>query len=65
MKMEAEKEMEELREKPNKVFNFVKLMKRDGKDFEGGKCIKGRDRRIGFSKKINVKMEGIHGEDYE
>ena len=29
--------MEELREKPNKIFKFVKLMERDGKDVEGGK----------------------------
>ena len=49
MKTEAEKEMEELREKPNKIFKFVKFMKRDGKDVEGGKRIKGRDGRIGFS----------------
>ena len=37
MTTEAEKEMEELREKPNKIFNFVKLMKRDRRDVEGGK----------------------------
>ena len=37
MKTEAEKEMEKLREKPNKIFKFVKLMKRYGKDVEGGK----------------------------
>ena len=49
MKTEAEKETEELREKPNKIFKFVKFMKRDGKDVEGGKWIKGRDGRIGFS----------------
>ena len=49
IKTEAEKEMEEFREKPNKIFKFVKLMKRDGKDVEGGKWIKGRDGRIGFS----------------
>ena len=41
--------MEELREKPNKIFKFVKFMKRDGKDVEGGKWIKGRDGRIDFS----------------
>ena len=35
MKRETEKELEELREKPNKIFKFVKLMKRDGKDVEG------------------------------
>ena len=49
VKTEAEKEMEELHEKPNKVFKFVKFMKRDGKDVEGEKWIKGRDGRIGFS----------------
>ena len=43
MKTEAKKEMEELREKPNKIFKFVKFMKRDGKDVEGRKCIKVRD----------------------
>ena len=39
MKTEAEKEMGELREKPNQIFKFVKVMKRDGKDVEGGKWI--------------------------
>ena len=37
MKTEAENKMEELRSKPNKTFKFVKLMKTDGKDVEGGK----------------------------
>ena len=37
MKTEAEKKMEELQEKPNQIFKFVKFMKRDGKDLEGGK----------------------------
>ena len=46
MKTEAEKEMEELREKPNKIFKFVKFMKRDGKDVEGGKCRGGSRRGI-------------------
>ena len=49
MKTEAEKEMEELGEKPNKIFKFIKFMKRDGKDVERGKWIKGRYGRIGFS----------------
>ena len=49
MKTEAEKQMEELHKKSNKIFKFVKFMKRDGKDVEGGKWIKGRDGRIGFS----------------
>ena len=56
MKTEAEKEMEGLREKPNKSFIFVKFMKRDGKDVEGGKWIKGRDGRIGFSQEDRCKI---------
>ena len=39
MKTEAEKEMEELCEKLNKIFKFVKLTKRNGKDVEGRKRI--------------------------
>ena len=48
MKIEAEKEMES-REKPSNIIKFVKFMKRDGKDFEGGIWIKGKDQRIGYS----------------
>ena len=49
MKTEAKKEMEKSGKKPNKIFKFVKFMKRVGKDVERGKRIKGRDGRIGFS----------------
>ena len=62
MKTEAEKEMEELREKPNKIFKFVKFMKRDGKDVEGGKWINGRDGRIGFSQEDRCKIWKEHME---
>ena len=62
IKAEAEKEMEELREKPNKIFKFVKLMKRDGKDVEGGKWIKGREGRIGFSQEDRCKIWKEHKE---
>ena len=62
MKTEAEKEMEELREKPNKIFKFVKFMKRDGKDAEGGKWIKGRDGRISFSQEDRRKIWKEHTE---
>ena len=40
MRKEAEKGTKDLREKPNHVFKLVKLMKRDGKDVIGGRCIK-------------------------
>ena len=62
MKTEADKEMEELREKPNKIFKFVKFMKRDEKDVEGGKWIKGRDGRIGFSQEDRCKIWKEHME---
>ena len=62
MTTEAEKEMEELREKPNKNFKFVKFMKRDGKDVEGGKWIKARDGRIGFSQEDRSKIWKEHME---
>ena len=62
MKMETEKEMEEMREKPNKIFKFVKFMIRDGKDVEGGKWIKGRDGRIGFSQEQRCKIWKEHME---
>ena len=55
MKTEAEKETEKLREKPKKIFKFVKFMNRDGNDVEGGKWIKSRDGRIVSVKKIDVK----------
>ena len=62
MKTEAKKEMEELHEKPNKIFKFVIFMKRDGKDVEGGKWIKDRDGRIGFSQEDRCKIWKEHME---
>ena len=59
MKTEAEKEMEQLREKPHKIFKFVKLMKRDGKHVEGEKWIK-RHGRTAFSKEDRCKIWKEH-----
>ena len=60
MKTEDEKKIEELHEKLNKIFKFVKLMKRDGKDVEGAKRIKSRDGRIGCSQKDRCKIWKEH-----
>ena len=57
--------MEELGKNPNKIFKFVKLTKRDGKDCEGGKWIKGRDGRIGFSQEDRCKIRKKHMERIE
>ena len=43
MKEATEWELRELSEHPNKVFKLVKSMKKDGKDVEGGRYMRGSD----------------------
>ena len=57
MRKEAQKETEDLREKPNHVFKLVKLMKRDGKDTIGGRCLKGKDGSLVSRNKIGKSYE--------
>ena len=45
-----------MREKTFKIFEFVKLIKRVGKDVECRKWIKGRDGRIGFCQEDRCKI---------
>ena len=49
MKIEAEKELNELGKTPNSIFKFLKSMKRDGKDVEGGSCLRDSAGRLAFS----------------
>ena len=49
MKEAAEQELRELSEHPNKVFKLVKSMKKDGKDVEGGRCMRGSNGRLNFN----------------
>ena len=49
MRKEAEKETKDLQEKPNHVFKLGKLMKNDGKDVIGGRCMKGKDGHLAFT----------------
>ena len=49
MQKEAEKEIEDLHRHPNKVFKLVKIIKKDGKDVDGGKCIRSEDGKLAFS----------------
>ena len=51
MKKEAEKELTKLNKKTNNIFALVKFMKKDGKDIEGGRCMRGKDGTLGFSEK--------------
>ena len=49
MKEAAEQEPRKLSEYPNKVFKLVKSMEKDGKVVDGGRCMRGSDRRLNFS----------------
>ena len=62
MKANAQKEMVELPEKSNKIFKFVILIKKNGKNVEGGKWIKGRDGRIGVNQEDRCKEWKEHME---
>ena len=49
MRKEAKKELIKLNKNPNNIFTLIKFMKKDGKDIEGDRCIRGKGRRLGFS----------------
>ena len=65
MRKEAEKKLTKMNKKPNNIFTLVKFMKKDGKDIEGGRCMRGKDGKFGFSKKDEKNMKKSHGGDYE
>ena len=62
MRKEAEKEFTKLNKKPNNFFT-LKFMKKDGKDIEGGRCIRGKDGKIGFSEKDRKRIWKKHMEE--
>ena len=62
MKQAAEEEMKVLYNKPNDVFKFVKFMRRDGKDINGGGCMKDKDGRLVVSEKDRGKLWKDHME---
>ena len=47
---------------PNKVFKLVKSMKKDGKDVEGVRCMRGSNGRLSFSEKDRGKVWKEHME---
>ena len=51
MRRETEKQIEELEEKPTNVFKMLRFMKKEGKDVEGGRCMRGKDGRLYFSER--------------
>ena len=62
MKQEAEEEMSVLCTKPNDVFNFVKFMRKEGRDIESGGCMKDKDKRLIVIEKDRGKLWKEHME---
>ena len=60
MKEVAEQELRELSEHPNRVFKLVKSMRKDGKDVEGGRCMRGSNGILNFSEKDRGKVWKEH-----
>ena len=60
MKEAAERELRGLSEDPNKVFKLLKSMKKDGKDVERGRCMRGSEGRLSFSEKDREKVWKEH-----
>ena len=60
MKQDAEEEMNVLCTKPNDVFKFVKFMRKEGRDIEGGGCTKDKDGRLTVSEKDRGKLWKEH-----
>ena len=58
----AERELRELSEHSNNVFKLVKSMKKDGKDVEGGRCMRASGGRLNFSEKDRGKIWKEHME---
>ena len=68
--MEANQELNNLYQNSNSVFYFLRRMKKEGKDVEGGRCLRGGDGRFGFSEEDRAKiwkelMEKIMNEENE
>ena len=57
-----EKETEAISEIPNKTFKCLKMMKREGKDVEGGKCIRDIDARLCVNDINRKRIEKQHME---
>ena len=64
MRQEAEEAMNVLCTKPNDVFKLVKFMRKEGRDIDGGGCMKDKEGDL-YSEKSWEIMEGTHGKDNE
>ena len=70
MRMEANQELNNLYQNSNSVFYFLRRMKKEGKDVEKGRCLRGGEGRLGFIEEYRAKiwkehMENIMNEENE
>ena len=56
MRMEANQELNNLYQNSSSVFYFLRTMKKEGKDVEGGWCLRGGDGRLGFVEEDRAKI---------
>ena len=63
MRKEAKKELKKLNKKPNNIFTQVKFMKKDGKDIEGGRCMRRKDGRLDLSENDRKRIWKNHMEE--
>ena len=62
MRMEANQELNNLYQNSNSVFYFLRKMKKEGKDVEEGRCLRGGDGRLGFIEEDRAKIWKEHME---
>ena len=63
MRKESEKELTKLNKKTNNIFTLVTFMKKDGKDIEGGRCMKGKNGKLDFNEKDRKRIWKNHMEE--
>ena len=56
MRMKANQELNNLYQNSNSVFCFLRTMKKEGKDVEGGRCLREGDKRLGFIEEDRAKI---------
>ena len=56
MRMEANQELNNLYQNSNSVFYFLRRIKKEGKDVEGGRCLRGGDGPLGLMEEDKAKI---------
>ena len=62
VRKEAEQELNDLYQNSNSVFCFLRRMKKEGKNLEGERCLRGRDGQLDFFEKDRAKIWKEHME---